>query len=238
MSGVSPLLAQTAQAAGQGSAEFVVFWVMAVVALGTGISMVLMRNAVHAALMLVLNFFSIAVIYAVLEAQFVATVQIIVYAGAIMVLFLFVLMLLGVDTAQPLLRGMRGQKPVAALLGLVLLGGLTVAVAGPYLGPESVCPDQGAQAAAAGEHACAGLEAANSGGNVAAIGDILFTDYVWPFEVTSVLLVIAALGAMVLGRRHERPQDLVDGPHASAAVVPTHPPDADPEPVAPGGERT
>jgi NADH-quinone oxidoreductase subunit J len=236
---VSPLpalLAQTGQAAGQGSAEFVVFWVTAVVALGTGISMVLMRNAVHAALMLVLNFFSIAVIYAVLEAQFVATVQIIVYAGAIMVLFLFVLMLLGVDTAQPLLRGMRGQKPVAALLALALLGGLTVAVAGPYLGPESVCPDQGTQAATS-EHACAGLEAANSGGNVAALGDVLFTDYVWPFEVTSVLLVIAAVGAMVLGRRHERPQDLVDGPEASAAVVPTRPPDAESEPVAPGGER-
>ncbi len=231
------LLAQTAQAAGQGSAEFVIFSVTAVVALGTGISMVLMRNAVHAALMLVLNFFSIAVLYAVLEAQFVATVQIIIYAGAIMVLFLFVLMLLGVDTAQPLLRGGRGQRPVAALLGLVLLGSLTVAVAGPYLGPESVCPDRGIQAATA-ERACAGLEAANSGGNVAALGGILFTDYVWPFEVTSVLLVVAALGAMVLGRRHERPQDLVDGPRASAAVVPTRPPDTGPEPAAPRGDQT
>ncbi len=202
--------------ASSGTAEFVVFWIVAPIALGAAISVILLRNAVHAALMLVLNFFAIAVLYAMLEAQFLAVVQVIVYAGAIMVLFLFVLMLLGVDRDLRFTDRIRGQKAGAVLLGVALFGALVVGVAQPYLGSESACT--GAVASDSSSRPtppipCRGLAAANAeetGGNVAGIGRLIFTDYVWPFEVTSLLLVIAALGAMVLGRRAEQPSDLVD----------------------------
>lgn len=192
--------------------EFIVFWVLAPISLGSAIAMVAMRNAVHAALMLVLNFFTLAVFYAVLEAQFLAIAQIVVYAGAVMVLFLFVLMLLGVSRDLPIGGPLRGHRTAAVLLGVLLLAGLSVGVASPWLSPGSACPP--AETAAQGDagRPCAGLQEANEveNGNIRAVGLSLFTDYVWPFEVMSVLLVIAALGAMVLGRRYEQPSDLVD----------------------------
>jgi NADH-quinone oxidoreductase subunit J len=190
-------------------AEFWVFWILAPISLGAAISMVLMRNPVHSALMLVLNFFTIAVFYAVLEAQFLAVIQIIVYAGAIMVLFLFVLMLLGVHRDEPVGGPLHGQKIAGIVLGVVLFGALAVAVGGPYLGAGSVCPPAEIAAGASGEP-CAGLAGPNEQGNVQGVGLLLFTRYVWPFEMTSVLLVVAAVGAMILGRRREDPADLVD----------------------------
>lgn len=194
-------------------AEFWVFWLVAPIALGAAIAMVLMRNAVHAALMLVGNFFMVAVLYAVLEAQFLAVIQLIVYAGAVMVLFLFVLMLLGVARDEPRGEPVRGLKPAALVLGLLLLVGLAVGVAGPYMTTASVCGG-GADAVLAeaetGAEPCIGLSAANAEGNVRGVGMLLFTTYMWPFETTSVLLVIAAIGAIVLGKRHEDPADLVD----------------------------
>ena len=202
------VLAQAAPAEVVGSpVEFWVFVVTAVIALWTGVSVVVLRNAVHAALMLVLNFFAIAVLYAVLEAQFLAVVQIIVYAGAIMVLFLFVLMLLGITSETRFTERVRGQRTTAVLLGAALLVVLVGAGAAPYLGSDAVCP-----AEAGGGGLCVGLEARNSDGNVAGVGRLLFTTYMWPFEVTSALLVIAALGAMVLGKRHDREEDVTDRP--------------------------
>jgi NADH-quinone oxidoreductase subunit J len=211
---MTSLLAQVGQAppvdvggaAANGPAEFWVFWLIAPIALGAAIAMLLVRNAVHSALLLVLNFFAIAVLYAVLEAQFLAVVQIIVYAGAIMVLFLFVLMLIGGDRDMRSNDRIPGQKPAALVLGLLLVVGLTLGVAGPFLGADAAC-----NVAAAQE--CAGLATVNdpqAGGNLKGVGGLLFTDYVWPFEVTSVLLVIAAVGAMVLGRRHEDADDVLD----------------------------
>jgi NADH-quinone oxidoreductase subunit J len=198
------LLAQAAQAPVVGSqAEFWVFVVTAVIALWTGVSVIVLRNAVHAALMLVLNFFAIAVLYALLEAQFLAVVQLIVYAGAIMVLFLFVLMLLGITSETRFTERVRGQRTAAVLLGAALLVVLLGAAAGPYMGPDAVCP-----AEAGSGDLCAGLEDRNADGNVAGIGRLLFTTYMWPFEVTSALLVIAALGAMVLGKRHRSDEDV------------------------------
>jgi NADH-quinone oxidoreductase subunit J len=219
------LLAQTggapeAAAATTGTAEFIVFLIVAPLSLGAAISVVALRQPVHAALMLVLNLLTIAVLYAVLEAQFLAVVQVIVYAGAIMVLFLFVLMLLGVEADLPFTERIRGQKAGALLLGVVLLGALVVGVAGDYLGRESACT--GAVAEGDGPQ-CAGLAAANADGNVRGIGELLFTDYVWPFEVTSVLLVIAALGAMVLGRKSEDESDLVDTPRSDRVPVSSGP---------------
>jgi NADH-quinone oxidoreductase subunit J len=192
-------------------AEFVVFWVMAPIALGAAIAMVLMRSAVHAALLLVVNFFAIAVLYAVLEAQFLATIQIIVYAGAIMVLFLFVLMLLGVNREDVGEGQLRRMAPFAVVLGVALFAVLAVTVADPFMSAEDACPTNVEEAFAEGEEgACEGLAEANEAGNVRGVGLLIFTEYVWPFEVTSVLLVIAALGAMVIGRKTEAAEDLVD----------------------------
>lgn len=202
------VLAQAAASAGSG--ELWVFVLIGALALGSALAMVLMRNAVHSALMLVLNFFAIAMLYAVLEAQFLAVVQIIVYAGAIVVLFLFVLMLLGVGGESRFTERIRGQRTAALLLGLalfVLIGG---AVASPFMGEGAACNTPAEARLEAEGETCVGLTRANDEGNVRGLGLLLFTDYVWPFEVTSVLLVIAALGAMVLGKRHENPADVVD----------------------------
>lgn len=197
-------------------AELWVFVIVGGLALGSALSMVLMRNAVHAALMLVVNFFAIAVLYATLEAQFLAVVQIIVYAGAIVVLFLFVLMLLGVGGTEAFTERIAGQKTAAVVLGLALFGVLAVGVVAPFSGAEFACnvagDVDGEPAVEAAGAACEGLAAANAEGNVRGVGLLLFTDYVWPFEVTSALLVVAALGAMVLGKRRDDPAELSDAP--------------------------
>ncbi len=214
-----------------GAAEFWVFWLLAPLSLAAAVSVVLLKNPVHAALMLVVNFFTFAVFYAVLQAQFLATIQIIVYAGAIMILFLFVLMLLGVDRNAEAGPGrLRGQKLAAVLLGMAVFLALTGAVAGPYMGTDSACNVSDAvveaQAEAGGDaRPCVGLAAQNAadGGNVAQIGRLVFGPYVWPFEVTSVLLVIAAIGAMVLGRRTETLSELVDRGEAAAPGIPHTP---------------
>jgi NADH-quinone oxidoreductase subunit J len=225
---ITSVLAQAPPAEVVGStAEFWVFVITAVVALATGMSVVVLRNAVHAALMLVINFFAIAVLYAALEAQFLAVVQIIVYAGAIMVLFLFVLMLLGITSETRFTERVRGQRTASVLLGAALLVVLVGAGASPFLGDEAVCPAE----ADAGD-VCTGLATANNGGNVAGVGRLLFTSYMWPFEVTSALLVISALGAMVLGKRHRNDEDVTDRPpdEVDAGDEVDLPPDEEPAP--------
>ena len=168
----------------------VVFWVFAPVAVGSAIAMLLMRNAVHAALLLIVNFFCLAVMYLLLDAPFLFAVQIIVYAGAIMVLFLFVIMLLGVDRGEDLTERLIAQRPVAIALGLAVVIEITVAVRAG-VGFATKAP--------------AGFDAANRGGNTQALARVLFTRYFFPFEVTSVLLIVAAIAAMVLAQRRSRP---------------------------------
>jgi NADH-quinone oxidoreductase subunit J len=168
----------------------VVFWVFAPVAVGSAIAMLLMRNAVHAALLLIVNFFCLAVMYLLLDAPFLFAVQIIVYAGAIMVLFLFVIMLLGVDRGEDLTERLIAQRPVAIALGLAVVIEITVAVRAG-VGFATRAP--------------AGFDAANQGGNTQALARVLFTRYFFPFEVTSVLLIVAAIAAMVLAQRRSRP---------------------------------
>jgi NADH-quinone oxidoreductase subunit J len=223
------VLAQSGEVSTSGAAEFIVFWLIAPVSLAAAVSVVVLRNPVHAALMLVINFFTFAVFYAVLQAQFLAVIQVIVYAGAIMILFLFVLMLLGVDRAGEDGPGkLRGQKLSALLLGAGLFMALTATVAGPYMGTDSACNaspavQQAITEAGIDARPCGGLEAINSdaaGGNVRNIGRSLFTDYVWPFEVTSVLLVVAAIGAMVIGKRKDDLADLVQDGSADEPGVP------------------
>ncbi|MGI8575296.1 MAG: NADH-quinone oxidoreductase subunit J [Egibacteraceae bacterium] len=231
------LLAQTgAEGATGASAELWIFLVIGALSLGSALAMILMKNTVHAALMLVVNFFTIAVLYAVLQAQFLFVVQMIVYAGAIMVLFLFVLMLLGVYAEQQFTDRIPGQKTTALLLGVLLLGALAGGVAGPYMGRDSACNVAGASSVAF--TGCRGLDEVNADGNVRAVGLSLFTRYVWPFEVMSVLLVIAALGAMVLGRRDEDLADLVDRvPVSEPAATDEEPSSATPAAVAAGEQE-
>jgi NADH-quinone oxidoreductase subunit J len=166
--------------------EKILFWVMAPVALGSAILMIRARNAVHAALLLVLNFFALAVFYVLLDAEFLAAVQVIVYAGAIMVLFLFVIMLLGVDRREPLEDPIRWQTPAAIVLGMGFIG-VAIFTIHSTLGANTF----------------RGLKAANASGNVQGLGRLLFNKYMFPFEVASVLLIVAAIGAMVLGRRRD-----------------------------------
>jgi NADH-quinone oxidoreductase subunit J len=177
---VTPVLAATASE----QAELIVFVVLAPLAVVTALGMVLTRNAVYSALLLVVNFFCLAGFYVLLEAQFVAAVQVIVYAGAIMVLFLFVLLLIGIGHEEAVQETIRGQRPAAVLLTL----GLLVAIVGALL-------------AGVFDAAPASLATANEGGNTQAVGRILFTRYTFAFETAGILLVVAAVGALVLGKR-------------------------------------
>lgn len=161
----------------------VLFWLLAVVSVAAALGMVVTRRAVHSALMLAVVMLCLAVLYAAQDAPFLAFVQVIVYTGAVLMLFLFVLMLVGVDSSDSLVETIRGQRLAAAVaaLGFVVL--LAVGVGNAALGDV------------------AGLAAANSGGNVQAVAALIFTRYVFAFEVTGALLITAALSAMVLTHR-------------------------------------
>lgn len=164
--------------------ESATFYILGIVAVGSALALVFARNAVHAALWLVLDLFCLAVFYAMEDAPFLAVVEVIVYAGAIMILFLFVLMLVGVDSSDSLLETIRGHRAASGIVGLGFLGLFAGVIASAIEHTHAV-----------------GLVAANSGGNVQGIARLLFTTYVFPFEATSALLIVAAVGAMVLGHR-------------------------------------
>jgi NADH-quinone oxidoreductase subunit J len=164
----------------------VVFWVFAPISIASAIAMLTRRNAVHAALFLVVNFFTIAVMYLLLDAPFLFAVQIIVYAGAIMVLFLFVIMLLGVDRSEPSGERLFGQRTMAVILGVGFSLELFFALRAS-IGFATKAPP--------------GFDVVNAPANTQALAKVLFTDYFFPFEVTSVLLIIAAIAAMVLASR-------------------------------------
>jgi len=175
-----------AKSTGGDWAELITFVILAAVSVGSAIGMVMNRSAVYSALLLVINFFCLAGFYVLLQAQFIAAVQVVVYAGAIMVLFLFVLMMIGVEHEEALKETIRGQRTTAAVLGILLLAGVGTAV-----GTKAFSFAKGS----------ARLAQVNAGGNVQAVGRLLFTHYAFAFEATGVLLVVAAVGALVLGRR-------------------------------------
>jgi NADH-quinone oxidoreductase subunit J len=161
--------------------EAVTFWILGPIALLCAIGMVLARNAIHSALLLVVTMLCLGVFYMVQAGPFIGFVQIIVYTGAIMMLFLFVLMLVGRDSADSLVEVLRGQRVAAVLLGL----GLAALVGtGAVRALHGISP--------------VGLEQANVEGNVPGLARLIFTRYVFAFEVTSALLITAAIGAMVL----------------------------------------
>jgi NADH-quinone oxidoreductase subunit J len=167
-----------------GVPEAVLFWILAPLTVLAALGMVLAKKAVHSALLLAYIMISLAIFYIAQDAPFLGIVQIVVYTGAVMMLFLFILMLVGVDSSDSLIETIRGQRLAALLvgsgLGVLLVGGLGHA----FLSGGAV-----------------GLDLANANGNVQGLASLLFSRYIWAFEVVSALLVTAALGAMVLGHR-------------------------------------
>ena len=176
-----------------------VFIIAAAVIMGGAIGVVLSRNPVHAALFLVGTLFGVAVLFVLQAATFLAAVQVIVYAGAIVILFLFVIMLLGVDRAEDLgVEPIAGQRPLAALIGASMVGllltVLLVAVDGPTGKSAATAP------------------LGDAGGNTRRLGEALFTDYVFAVELTALLLTVAVVGAVVLSRRVTGPLQPIPGP--------------------------
>jgi NADH-quinone oxidoreductase subunit J len=172
---------------------FIAFFVLAVASIASGLGVILFKNAIHNALSLILTLFFLAIFYLQLGAMFIAIVQILIYAGAIMVLFLFVVtMLVSEDTGDVALPDSRPwQRGIAAALGFVLIGALS------YLLFTGAAIDSTAQTGAANGLA----EHVATQGNTEAFGLALFHGFSFPFEITSLLIIVALLGAMVLGRR-------------------------------------
>ena len=165
--------------------DWVVFLVAGAAVLAGALGVILSSHPVHSALMLVLTLFGVAVLFVAQQAHFLAAVQVIVYAGAIVVLFLFVIMLLGVDRSENVAtEPLKGQRPLAYLAGIgVIVAIFLLARTAWVSGAESVAGAADAP-----------------GGNVEKLAGSLFTDYLLAFEMTSVLLVIAVVGAVVLAR--------------------------------------
>jgi NADH-quinone oxidoreductase subunit J len=163
--------------------ESVLFWVLAPIMVLASLGLLFARNAVHAALGVAVVMVSLGVLYLAQDADFLGVIQVFVYTGAVMMLFLFVLMLVGVDSADSLVETIAGQRWVGLLLALGL-GVLVITAIGSVTFASPV-----------------GLTEANADGNVVGIAGKIFTQYVWAFEVTSALLITAAMGAMVLAHR-------------------------------------
>ena len=176
-------LAAAATTGAASTGEAVQFWLLAVIAVCGALGTVGLKKAVHSALCLAATMLTLAVCYMAQGAVFLGIVQIIVYTGAIMMLFLFVVMLVGVTSADSLKETLKGQRLAAALCGLgfgvLLIAGISNA----------------------GLRSFTGLAGANAGGNVEGLAALIFTRYVWAFEVTGALLITAAVGAMVLTHR-------------------------------------
>ena len=165
--------------------ETIVFFILALVAVLTALGMLLSKNAIYAAIYLVLNFATVAVFFLMLGGAFIAVSQVAVYAGAIMVLFLFVIMLLGAEKLGQS-ETLSWQKPIAIVLALVLL------VETAYVFISDIGGAAGAASLPKGF------------GSPASIGEMLFNQYLLPFEVTSVLLLVAMIGAIVLTRQAKK----------------------------------
>lgn len=161
----------------------IAFWLLAPIMVLAALGILVTRKAVHAALLLAVVMIGLAMLYLVQDAPFLFAVQIVVYTGAILMLFLFVLMLVGVDASDSIVETIKGQRWLAVIVGLVFGVTLTVAIAQITFG------------------AVIGLDDANAEGNVPGVARLLFTEYVFAFELASALLITAALGAMVLAHR-------------------------------------
>jgi NADH-quinone oxidoreductase subunit J len=181
------LLAAAGTATGTG--EAVTFWLLGPLAVLAALGILFSRKAVHSALLLALTMLSLAVLYLAQDAPFLGVVQVVVYTGAVMMLFLFVLMLVGVDSGDSLVETLRGQR-IAAVVAALGFGAMLVFGLGDVVVSNK------------------GLDKANSGGNVEGLANLIFSRYVFAFEVTSALLITAAMGAMILAHR-ERQEERV-----------------------------
>jgi NADH-quinone oxidoreductase subunit J len=187
------------------------FWVLAVLAVSSALMMIIVRQAVHCALFLAVVMLSLAVMYAMQGAPFLAFVQVIVYTGAVLMLFLFVVMLIGMTSAESLVETIRGQRLWAGIAGIAFAVLLVVGIGHAAIG--SAAPQT----------------SANGSGNLTGLAKLIFTTYVFPFEVTSALLITAALGAMVLAHRERtspKPtqREVARRKIASGQVAPEPPP--------------
>ena len=175
--------------------EYVVFFSAAVMILGGAVGVITMKNPVHAALGLVLTLFGVAVQFVAMEAHFLAAVQVIVYAGAIVVLFLFVIMLLGVDQSMDLsIEPIPIQRPMAAIMGVGLVGLVGAAVVRAR-DASSINPGSGIATA---------TDSGNNDANIQQLASNLYGDHVFAFQLTSVLLVVAVAGTVLLTRKWPR----------------------------------
>jgi NADH-quinone oxidoreductase subunit J len=192
-------------------AEHLVWWILAIVSGSAALAMILVRRAVHCAIMLAVVMLCLATMYAMLGAPFLAFVQIIVYTGAVLMLFLFVLMLIGISSSDSIVEKLKGQRQLAGMFAIGLLVLLVVGIGHAALGPA------------------APQTAANGTNNLSGIATLIFTTYVFPFEATGALLITAALGAMVLAHRERavpRPsqRQLAARRLASGELAPDPPP--------------
>ncbi len=188
-----------------------IFWILAVASVGAALAMILVRQAVHCAIMLAVVMLSLATMYAMQGAPFLAFVQIIVYTGAVLMLFLFVIMLIGISSADSIVETIKGQRLAAGLAAIGLLVVLILGIGHAAIGPA------------------APTSAANGTNNLSGLATLIFTTYVFPFEVTGALLITAALGAMVLAHRERtapKPtqRDLASRRLASGQLAPDPPP--------------
>jgi NADH-quinone oxidoreductase subunit J len=177
--------------------EAIAFWILGPIALAGAIGMVLFRNAIHSALSLVATMMCLGAFYVIEQGPFLGLVQIIVYTGAIMILFLFVLMLVGRDASDSVVETIRGQRWAATLFGLGFALLVAISVGRAFEGQHPVDLD----------------EPNANGGNVHSIASLLFTKYLFAFELTSALLIVAAVGAMVLAHIER------DGPKPSQRLL-------------------
>ncbi len=169
--------------------EIYTFVLLAVLAIASALGMILSKNTVNSALLLVLNLLSVAGVYLLLQAQFLALIQILVYAGAIIVLFLFVIMLLNIDQEESFFEKVRVKYIVAFLLGAVILGQLLYSLGGV----TDLLPEKSPDMAFAG--------------TVEALGDVLYTDYLFAFEMTAILLTAAVVGALMIAQYKKKKTD-------------------------------
>ena len=182
------------------------WWVLAVASVLAAIGMVLARRAVHCALLLAVVMLSLAVYYAMEGAPFLAFVQVIVYTGAVLMLFLFVLMIVGITAADSIIETIRGQRLWAAIGGIFMLVLLILVIGhAVIIGPAGKASAQFGNA------------------NVTSLAHLIFTRYVFPFEITSALLITAAVGAMVLAHRERLQPKPTQREMAAARIAGSHP---------------
>lgn len=197
----APLVASLAETGQTTTGEAVLFWVLAPLMVIAALGLLFARKTVHAALSVIAVMVSLAILYVAQEAPFLGVVQVVVYTGAVMMLFLFVLMLVGVDASDSLVETIAGQRWIGALLGL----GLGVVLVGVVLRAADIAPQ--------------GLATANAVGNPEGVAQVIFGDFVLTLEVVGVLLITAALGALVLTHRQRLTRRIGQRERAEARVA-------------------